>query len=205
MVSFFAAARSSRVLGALMLMLVISAATCDSRADAFLDGQQLILQDWGVYAGKPVRQVPGPTISSGIYQLSDDEHLLLQTHEICAALGTDFGMRFRLSEAHPLPSQPITVEIRHPPLTNREGRKQALDSFPLNIVPGGLNYVGWIFLDATELVAGNWRFVMRRDGAVLLDESFTVKTSCQALISEAVLRFRGLTLVGAPGPSPFAS
>jgi hypothetical protein len=174
--------RSSVAAG--MCILAALAATVGARADAPAGGETLILQDWGIYAGKPVRQVPSPESSSGAYLLSENEHLLRQTHTVCAALGTDFGLRFRLSTARPELVLPLTVEVTHPPLSNGEGQKQTLDTFTHDVVPGRLSYIGWIFTDPSELTEGNWRFVLRGDeGTVLLDESFTVTTSCQPLIS----------------------
>jgi len=176
--SFVETARSLHVAAAGVLILLISAVVCGSKADTIPDGQRLILQDWGVYTGKLGRLVSSPTSSTGNLQLSEDEHLLLQTHVICAALGTAFGLRFKLPEASRVPLLPITVEITHPPLINREGRKQTLDTFTKNVVPGRLDYVGWLFREDGEIVAGNWRFVLLSVNVILLDQSFTVKTSC---------------------------
>jgi len=156
---------------------------CGASADAPYDGQRLILEDWGLYAGVPVREVPSPAMSSGAYQLSANEHLLLQTHTICAALGTDFGMRFKLSAALTIPVLPITVDVAHPPLMNGAGQNQTVDIFTRDIVPGQLAYIGWVFLDPSELVPGTWEFTVRSNETVLLQQQFTVLTSCQKLVS----------------------
>ena len=59
----------------------------------------LVLQDYGIYETRVGGYGPAPGNSSGVLDVIEEEHLVRQTHEVCAMLGTSFGIRFGIAGA----------------------------------------------------------------------------------------------------------
>jgi hypothetical protein len=144
----------------------------------------LILQDWGVYGAKSKGLNAAPASTSGLTEKFADETLLLQTTEICASLGTWFGVRFRLAGEVKLHLLRLSEEIDHPALPDHRGGKQSVDVLPSWVAAGRSQFGAWVFRDPRALIGGKWTFIFRSlGGQVLLQKSFTVETGCATPIA----------------------
>jgi hypothetical protein len=143
----------------------------------------LVLDDYGIYAAKVVKDIPAPGSNTGVTALIAEPQLLLHTHSICAHLGTQFGIKIRLRDGLPYNSLPVSVEIDHPALTNSHGQKQDRDDHDDVVYAGAAGWTGWLFRDPHNMIDGIWTFIIRHDGAELLRQSFDVRFSCAAPIA----------------------
>ena len=79
-------------------------------ADQAPPASGLRLDNWGVYAVRTVGGIANAGNTSGVQDVVREPALVLKTHDVCAALGTTFGLRFSLSGPGAAPLD-VTVEI----------------------------------------------------------------------------------------------
>ena len=143
----------------------------------------LVVDDWGVYSATADRRVADPDATTGQRTVSRDFRLLERTRHICAQLGTRFGIRYHLRDDVPANALTVFIDVEHPPIVNTRGALQSHDGHFRQVPAHTPWYEGWIFSEPRELVAGEWRIIIKRGGAIDIDEAFDVRTTCAPPIS----------------------
>lgn len=154
-----------------------------SRAHAAPPPGILVLDDWGVYSAAHDHRVADPNATTGYSTFSRDVRLVERTHQVCAQLGADFGIRFHVRDDVPAAVLTVSVDVTHPPMMNNHGAMQSHDEMTRQARVHGSTYSGWTFSEPRELVAGEWHVTVRRAGVMEIDEIFHVHTACTATIS----------------------
>ena len=154
-----------------------------SRVQAADPRSILVLDGWGVFSARFDGHIPDPGSYSGYSALSGNIRLVERTHDICAALGTHFGILYHLRAGISPPVVSVTVDIDHPPMVNEGGRLQTRDEMIRFAGSASPNYAEWFFENPRELIAGDWHVIVRHGAITDIDETFHVRTACAAPIS----------------------
>jgi hypothetical protein len=150
--------------------------------------ERVEIADWGLFERAPEEEeretTEAPATSFGYVHVVPAEatpQVSVQTDRFAAAIGTRFGMLFRVEaepEADARPSTrivPIHVRVTHPlthnPATGAEVTVDEWDA-PANI--GLVRYTGWVFEADWEIVPGTWTIEVLHRGKVLAKKDFTV-------------------------------
>lgn len=174
--------RLSRVALLLALLLPVASRAAPPDIDRSADGM-FEVEDFGTYHLSLIGKTPAPDTVSGTQNAVSDVTLARQGVEVCAAIGTSFGFRYKVSNDLPDPIWRIEVQTDHPLLHYANGNS-GTHGLNVRVVEAGTDtYNGWTFEEPGELEAGDYTFTLRRDGEVLLRKTFHIRTDCAQAVS----------------------
>jgi hypothetical protein len=127
---------------------------------------------FGEFGPAPGDTVAAPNTAKGSVTRVVTNKLLRRGDCIVAQLGTRMGILIR----HKQPGAgylPVDIEIRHPPITNPNGRTLTSESWSMQLSDQPL-YTGWYFGEAYELVPGRYTIAVLSQGQVVAKKDFTV-------------------------------
>jgi len=150
----------------------------DRSADGMLE-----VTDFGTYRLALVGKSAAPDTVSGTQNTVDDVALLRPGSEVCAVLGTSFGMRYQVSGDLPDPLWRVEVQADHPMLHYANGNSGTHGVYARLVTAGTETYNGWTFEEPGELEPGDFTFTILRGGEVKLRKTFHVRVDCSASVS----------------------
>jgi hypothetical protein len=95
--------------------------------------------------------------------------------KICAKLGSQFGLSYRLNERR---TAIVQISIDHPPIHLPDGRITTHEQY--DFTANVENVAGFRFHHDYELVSGTWTFAIADHDRVLAQKSFNVTVNCAA-------------------------
>ena len=162
--------------------LAVLAACSSCQAAAAAAPSLLVLDDWGEYAATIHHRFTNPGAAVGYSNSVGNVRLIARTHDICARLGTHFGLTYHLLPGAPVAALHVITAFDHPPLQNSHGGMQTRDELD-QVVGRQPAYSDWYFEYPRELVAGEWRMTVRYGSTVAIDETFHIRTACGAPVA----------------------
>jgi hypothetical protein len=154
-----------------------------SRAHAADTHGILVLEEWGIYSATVERRVPDPNATTGHNSIMRDIRLIERTHQVCAKLGSHFGIRYRVRGDVPANTLAVSIDFVHPPMMNVRGAMQSHDEMTRRLRVDISTSNIWTFSEPRELVPGEWHIIVRHGGDTDIDEKFDVQTMCAAPIA----------------------
>jgi len=117
-----------------------------------------------------------PSMPQGQYTAVTRRRVLEETHEVPAALGTHFGVEFRVTSSPPRRALvPLTVQWITPPMTNPdtgETFSQSERSRPYET--NRKHRIGYGFDRDWELVQGTWTLRFLHQGKIVAETEFHI-------------------------------
>ncbi len=141
---------------------------------------QLQLVDYGVYETTTGAKLENAKTTGGYVNSIDQSSLRLQTDDVCARVGSAFGVRFRPVNTPPSTELRLLVVWTHPTMTNPQGLSTTSDRLTTAFTARDGRVEVWNFEHPYELVAGDWTISVATDGRELLRHTFHVRSSCTA-------------------------
>ncbi|MGE4504732.1 MAG: DUF3859 domain-containing protein [Desulfovibrionaceae bacterium] len=130
--------------------------------------------DEGVYAF-PEEQA-GEACPPGDRNCVAGERLMRATTDVEAAIGRNFGYRYRVEGVPKGSSVPLAFTLTRPPVVAPEtGEVIRGDSFEQTVPAGQPHYDGYVFESEWELVSGEYVFEIRHLGRLLSRRVFRVR------------------------------
>lgn len=174
---------------ALTLGLVLALCHADLAAPPLQDVDrsahgEVEIVDFGTYHMVDLGQVPAPgEISGEMTETESHVDLIKPGSDICAALGTAFGMRYQVSPDLDDAGWLIEDVVDTPMLHYPNGRSGTHNVLPRLTQRGEITFNIWGFDKPAELVAGDYTFSVVRNGQVMLRKTFHVRTDCEQALS----------------------
>ncbi len=136
--------------------------------------------NFGTFTARMTSFKDNPNDPTGRVGVADDIHLVEQTDRLCARLGVQFGIRFKLVAPSSTGVVPLRIVTRFPPegIVNAKGRRFADIESTQILLPGAETVELYGFDEPFELVAGVWRFEIHHAGRKVAEQRFTVATHC---------------------------
>jgi len=158
----------------LTLALLVAAGRAGGAAEPTIE-----IVDWGLTSAREVGSEASPDTPTGVNRLVEEPVRVTRSSHIRACIGTSFGIIYRTVDAGEGTILPIRVVILHPLIRTPDGRAMEKSSWPDSAAPYR-RYVGWVFEQNYELVAGKWTVSLRdQSGRELASKIFDISTgSC---------------------------
>lgn len=142
---------------------------------------QVEIRSYGLFTARTTGFKPNPTDPSGREGMADGVGLIEQTDRLCARLGVNFGIEFRLvSASGGMGMAPLRIVTRFPPdgIVNAAGKRFTSTEATHTMLVGTETVRLYTFDEPWEMVAGVWSFEIYQGDARLAEQRFTVATQC---------------------------
>lgn len=122
------------------------------------------------------RRLTAPGTTEGSVGTVHDTTVFPGGTDLCAQVGTSFGMHVLVHSAIADWITPLVTRVTHPPITDPVTSKQTtVEEWDSPMDSGTPRYAGWAFEKPAELVPGRWRIDILRDGVAVAGRDFTIR------------------------------